>query len=244
MEWIYEEFKGRMVTVDVLNKISKDDVYLSSLIEKSFAENYFKIEKVRQLTGQNFLTGEVLKRYVKKVLATDAKQAPFIYVDSEKRITDLYRLPSGKSVSLKGFIDRIDEVRGHTRIIDYKTGRGVLAFKDMPELFDKELKERPKAVMQVFMYAHLYLKEHPDTVLESGIYYLRNLFDDNFNPLVEYKPSKDERKLVADFAEFREEFKKYFEDCLDEIFDEETQFAQTPTGKACEWCAFTGICKK
>lgn len=244
MEWIYEEFKGRMVTVDVLNKISKDDVYLSSLIEKSFAENYFKIEKVRQLTGQNFLTGEVLKRYVKKVLATDAKQAPFIYVDSEKRITDLYRLPSGKSVSLKGFIDRIDEVRGHTRIIDYKTGRGVLAFKDMPELFDKELKERPKAVMQVFMYAHLYLKEHPDTVLESGIYYLRNLFDDNFNPLVEYKPSKDERKLVADFAEFREEFKKYFEDCLDEIFDEETQFAQTQTGKACEWCAFTGICKK
>ena len=145
---------------------------------------------------------------------------------------------------MKGFIDRIDEVRGHTRFIDYKTGRGVLAFKDMPELFDKELKERPKAVMQVFMYALLYLKEHPDKVLESGIYYLRNLFDDNFNPLVEYKPSKDERKLVADFAEFREEFKKYFEDCLDEIFDEETQFAQTPTGKACEWCAFTGICKK
>lgn len=244
MEWIYDEFKGRMVTADILQKIGKDDVYLSQLIEKSFAENYFKVERVRQLTGQNYLTGEVLKRYVKKVLSTDAKLAPFIYVDSEKLLRSRYELSSGKTVSLKGFIDRIDEIRGHTRIIDYKTGRGVLAFRDMADLFDKELKERPKAVMQVFMYAYLYLKENPDVVLESGIYYLRNLFDGKFNPLVEYKPGKERQKLVSDFSEFREEFRTYFDECLNEIFDPDIRFVQTLTGKACEWCSFTGICKK
>lgn len=244
MEWIYEEFKGRMVTADILQKIGKDDMYLSRLIERSFAENYFKVEKIKHLTGQNYLTGEVLKRYVKKVLSTDAKLAPFVYVDSEKRITNLYKLPSGKTVLLKGFIDRIDEVRGHTRIIDYKTGRGILSFKNMPDLFDKSLKERPKAVMQVFMYAHLYLEEHSDVILESGIYYLRNLFDDKFNPLVEYKYGKDEQKLVTDFSEFRTDFKKEFDTCLEEIMDANASFCQTLTGKACEWCSFTSICKK
>ncbi|SHE82588.1 PD-(D/E)XK nuclease family protein [Dysgonomonas macrotermitis] len=244
MEWVYEPYKGRMLTADILQKIGKDDAYLTGLIERSFADNYFKIERVRKLTGQNYLTGEVLKRYVKKVLSTDAKLAPFIYVDSEKRITELYKLPSGRDVSLKGFIDRIDEVRGHTRIIDYKTGRGVLQFKNMADLFDKEMKDRPKAVMQVFMYAHLYLNEFPNVILESGIYYLRNLFDSNFNPLVEYRLDRTEKKQVSDFFEFRQDFKDQFDKCLEEIFDEQVQFYQTPTGKACEWCAFTGICKK
>lgn len=244
MEWIYQPFKGRMVTSDILRKTEKDDALLTSLIEKSFAENYFKTDKVRKLTGQNYLTGEVLRRYIKKVLDTDAKIAPFIYINSEKRINELYNLPSGINVSLKGFIDRIDEVNGNVRIIDYKTGRGSLVFKNMADLFDKDLKDRPKAVMQVFMYAHLYMNEKSDSILESGIYYLRNLFDSNFNPLVEYRPNKDEKILVSDFHEFRAEFKEHFDSCLSEIFDMEVPFTQTTIGKACEWCSFTSICKK
>lgn len=244
MEWLYRPFEGKMVTADLLHKIAKDEKLLTETIERSFSENYFKTDKVKRLTGQNYLTGEVLKRYVKKVLATDAKLTPFIYVQSEKRIQYDYALPSGRNVSLKGFIDRIDEVQGHTRIIDYKTGKGVLQFKDISQLFDKQLKDRPKAVMQVFMYAHLYLSEFPGKILEPGIYYLRNLFDSNFDPDVEYKPTRTDKTKVVDFSEFREIFKEEFEACLEEIFDIKVPFDQTPTGKACEWCAFTNICKK
>lgn len=244
MEWIYQPYKGRILGSDILRKIQKDNVAITSLIEQSFARNYFKSEKIRKLTGQNYLTGEVLRRYIKKVIETDAKLAPFIYLNSEKKINEEYLLPSGRTVFLKGFIDRVDEVDGHTRIIDYKTGRGSLVYKAMSDLFDKSLKDRPKAVMQVFMYAHLYLNEFPGAVLESGIYYLRNLFDQTFNPLVEYRKSKDEKILISDFAEFREEFKEYFDNCLEEIFDEKVPFDQTKTGKPCEWCSFTGICRK
>jgi len=243
MEWLYRPFEGKMVTADLLHKIAKDDKLLTETIERSFAENYFKTDKVRKLTGQNFLTGEVVKRYVKKILSTDTKLTPFIYIESEKRITHQYTLPSGKTVSLKGFIDRIDEVKGHTRIIDYKTGRGLLQFKGMPDLFDKELKDRPKAIMQVFMYAHLYLMEYPEKILEPGIYYLRNLFDSAFAPEVEYKSSSSKLK-IKDFNELRSDFKELFEKCVEEIFDPEVHFTQTPNGKACEWCTFTNICKK
>jgi len=243
MEWLYEPFKGKMITADLLHKIRANDKLITEYIERSFAENYFKSEKIKRLTGQNYLTGEVLRKYIKQVLLTDAKLTPFIYVDSEERIKTNYPLPSGKVVSLKGIIDRVDEVKSRTRIIDYKTGKGVLRYKNMEDLFDKELKDRPKAVMQVFMYSHLYMMEHPEKTLEPGIYYLRNLFDTKFDPDVINKSGRDEVR-ITDFAEYREEFKTHFDTCLEEIFDPATPFGQTPTGEACRWCIFTNICKK
>jgi len=243
MEWLYEPFKGKMITADLLHNISKNNKLLTEMIERSFAENYFKSEKVKRLTGQNYLTGEVLRKYIRQVLATDAKLTPFIYIDSEERVKKDYLLPSGKVVSLKGIIDRVDEVKGHTRIIDYKTGKGVLRYKKMKDLFDKEMKDRPKAVMQVFMYSHLYLLDHPDKILEPGIYYLRNLFDTKFDPDVICKSDRGDGR-ITDFAEYRAEFTEYFDACLEEIFDPQVPFSQTPTGEACKWCIFTNICKK
>lgn len=243
MEWLYEPFKGKMITADLLHNISKNNKLLTEMIERSFAENYFKSEKVKRLTGQNYLTGEVLRKYIRQVLATDAKLTPFVYIDSEERIKKDYLLPSGKVVSLKGIIDRVDEVRGHTRIIDYKTGKGVLRYKEMKDLFDKEMKDRPKAVMQVFMYSHLYMLDHPDKILEPGIYYLRNLFDTKFDPDVISKSGRGDGR-ITDFSEYRPEFTGYFDACLEEIFDPQVPFSQTPTGEACKWCIFTNICKK
>lgn len=246
MEWLYEPLEGKLVTADLLHNMRKNDKLLTATIERSFAKNYFKRDEEypKKLTGQNYLTGEVLKRYVKKVLQTDAKQTPFVYVQSEKKLLTNYTLPSGRVVSLKGFIDRIDESGKKIRIIDYKTGKGILQYKSMEQVFDKDSKDRPKAVMQVFMYAHLYMLEHPDRILEPGIYYLRNLFDERFDPDVQYKPSLRESYRVDDFSLYRQEFKEFFDNCLDEIFDESIPFTQTSTGKACEWCQFTNICKK
>ncbi|MDH6354979.1 hypothetical protein M2132_001316 [Dysgonomonas sp. PH5-45] len=244
MEWLYEPFRGKTVTADLLKLIAKNEKLLSETIERSFAENYFKTKDIRELTGQNFLTGEVVRRYVKQVLKTDMKLTPFVYLDAEERIKTEYHLALGKVVVLKGILDRVDEVNRNTRIIDYKTGKGSLRFKDMPQLFDKEAKERPKAVMQVFMYAHLYLTKHPDRTVEPGIYYLRNLFDDKFDADVVHKPNMKETHRVTDFAMYREEFKSCFDACLEEIFNPDIPFTQTQTGKPCQWCAFTNICKK
>lgn len=243
MENIYNPLEGKMVTADLLHNIIKDDKYLTEIIEKAFAFNYFNVEKPRKLTGQNFLTGEIIRKYVKQVLLTDAKNTPFVYVRSEERIVHEYALPSGRVVSLKGFIDRVDNVKGHIRIIDYKTGKGDLFFKSMGDLFDKELKNRPKAVMQVFMYALLYLAKYPDSVVEPGIYYLRNLFSDSFDPDVVFRSVAGNNK-ITDFSKHYFNFKCLFDECLDEIFDPGTSFTQTVTGEACQWCRFVNICKK
>lgn len=245
MEWLYEPLKEKLITADLLDKISNDNKYLTQLIERSFAENYFMTpDKIKPLTGQNFLTGEVIRKYVKKLLSIDAKITPFIYKDSEERINEIYPLQSGLQVRLTGIIDRVDEVKGSTRIIDYKTGRGVLRYKSMKDLFDKETRERPKAVMQVFMYAHLYLMKHKTDIVESGIYYLRNLYESQFDPAVIFKPTPKDNIRITDFSTVREEFSEHFDACLEEIFDSQKPFTQTTTGEACQWCVFTNICKK
>ncbi len=244
VEWLYSRFEKKMVTADLLDNIIKNEKLLTETIEMSFAKNFFKIDKAKKLTGQNYLTGEIIRRYVKEMVRKDKKLTPFIYLESEKRLLTAYTLPSGKNVSLKGFIDRVDEVNGHVRIIDYKTGKGILQFKNIDDLFDKSLKDRPKAVMQVFMYAYLYSLENPEKLLAPGIYYLRNLFSDNFDPHVFFKPSLKESFCVDDFSLYKMEFREKFEECLEEIFDPSIPFTQSVTGKACAWCAFTNICRK
>ena len=90
--------------------------------------------------------------------------------------------PSGfdRPVRLKGTIDRVDEVDGVLRILDYKTGKVTssdMAIKDWTDLIAEE--KRSKA-FQVLMYAYLYAVEHfsgTGSVPEfrSGIVSFKNL---------------------------------------------------------------------
>ena len=80
----------------------------------------------------------MIRKYVEKVLERDAKLTPFRYIESEKQIKCLFPLTDKSNIQLKGFIDRIDEVRDTVRIIDYKSGSGTTQFTSVEALFDKE----------------------------------------------------------------------------------------------------------
>ena len=86
--------------------------------------------------------------------------------------------------------------------------------------------------------------KHPEEIVESGIYYLRNLYDNQFDPAVIQTGTPKMNIRIDDFAAVREEFVEHFDKCLEEIFDPQVPFTQTPTEEACQWCIFTNICKK
>jgi len=246
MEWIYRPLEGKLITADLLHNIRKNEKLLTEIIERSFAKNYFRTDEnnLQKLTGQNFLTGEIIKSYIKQVLSVDAKLTPFTYMQSEKKILISYTFENNRNVWLKGFIDRIDSINDHTRIIDYKTGKIISQYKSLAQLFDKEIKDRPKAIMQVFMYALLYSEENPGRKITPAIYSLRNLFNENFEAGIINKPSPGESIKILNFSPVKQEFKEHFDKCLSEIFDRKIPFSQTPNGKACEWCSFSAICRK
>lgn len=196
MEELYKPFQGKMVTVDLLKAIRKDTALLTGAIARAFASEFFKTEVVRSLTGQNYLIGEMIRKYVEKILERDGKLTPFVYIESERKINGLISLSDHSEIRLKGFIDRVDEVRDAIRIIDYKSGSGTTTFSSIESLFNKEEKDRAKAVMQVFMYCWMYahLTENKGKTIQPGIYYVRSLFSDPFDPSVYHRIERGSRR--------------------------------------------------
>ena len=246
MEDLYAPFKGKLVTADLLKLLRKDQPLLTGTIARAFAELFFKSPVVRPLEGENFLTGEMIRKYAEKILEQDARFTPFHYIESEKKVRATITLSDKRVVQLKGFIDRVDSLDRVLRIVDYKTGSGKLEFESVEGLFDKEVKDRPKAVMQVFLYAWMYqqLPEYTGMPIQPAIYYLRTLFQRSFNPVVEQKKGRGKADKVNSFQEFASDFEGKLRQCLDEIFNLDIPFTQTETGKACAYCSFRGLCGK
>jgi hypothetical protein len=188
----------------------------------------------------------MIRKYAEKILEIDAKTlTPFHYLSSEKRMLDTITLPDGSTVRLKGFIDRIDDTGNAVRIVDYKSGSGHSAFHSGEILFDMEEKDRPKAVMQVFMYAWMYsrLPESGGKRLRPAVYYMRTLFAENFDLSIYFRHDKNKKEAVDDFLAYSAPFEASLRNCLAQIFSPEIPFIQSPTGKACAWCKFSGLCK-
>jgi CRISPR/Cas system-associated exonuclease Cas4 (RecB family) len=240
LEMLYQPFCGATVTADLL-KLAAGESTLTDIIARAFAEVCFHTDRVQPLGGQYYLTGEMIRKYVLKILERDAKMTPFRYVGSEKRMQEAFRLSDGREVRLKGFIDRMDETDGVLRIVDYKTGmKKTLEYKSMERLFDRTAADRPQAVMQVFMYAWMYGVRNPQPV-QPVVYYVRELFLPAFDPAV-----YEEKGVapVTDFAPLREAFESCLRACLDEMLNPDMPFVQTADGKTCGYCPFAGICGK
>jgi hypothetical protein len=244
MEELYNTMKGRMVTAEAIDSVLKSPTAINDAVALAFTRSFLKKEEgIVYPEGQHLLTTGIIQKYIEQLLRNDKKLTPFEYVASEFRFDERFALPSGKSVNLKGFIDRIDRKEGVTRILDYKTGsHDLTVFSGIGQLFDKEEKKRPKAVMQTFMYALLYQQQQGNCAIEPGIVIIRSLFKSDDTKL--YCKPERQAMPVDDFNDYKEEFSAAFAQCLDEIFDPALPFVQTQNSDVCKYCPFTVICKR
>jgi hypothetical protein len=244
MQNVYASFSGRMVSADELKSLAADRLFISNQINAAFAEHYFrrKGDKV-ELEGNNLLIARVLMKYVSQVLQIDAQYAPFRYVASEEKCRIAVPLSIGR-VNIKGFIDRIDEKEGVWRILDYKTGKGNLDFRNFEEVFNPNAKDRPKFVLQTFLYGLLLKEKAQDKTLQPGIYYMRDVFKGSFSTAFRMKPAPKTEIPVENFSDYEEEFIERLTACLEDIFDPLVSFRQTEGNKPCEYCPYNAICRK
>jgi ATP-dependent helicase/DNAse subunit B len=245
MEYLYQPFKGKIMENSDFDEIIANPLLIEKQIKKAFCVKYFNkpFDENVTIDGNNLLISRVIHKYVKQVLKTDKKYAPFKYIDAEKRCKMRFPI-SKREVNLKGFIDRIDEKEGKIRILDYKTGTGNLEFKSWNEVFEHNNDKRPKYVLQTFLYGLFYKNEAQGKVMTPGIYYMRDVFKDSFVTELIYKPDKQTKKVVDDFSEFEEEFTSHLTDCLEEIFDPAVPFFQTTSTEPCKYCSYTSICNR
>ncbi|MGL5789125.1 MAG: PD-(D/E)XK nuclease family protein [Bacteroidales bacterium] len=247
MEKIYNRLKqeSELITANRITEVIKNKKMLNDGLLEAFAKKVYKTDRLpRVLTGQNFLVGEIIKKYVVEMLRTDLKMAPFKYIASEMPVKGSVKMDNGELVALKGFIDRVDQKEDTLRLLDYKSGKEKsLNFAEVADLFDPENKQRSGYVLQVFLYSMLYMQQHHTALIEPGVIFIRSLFG-NYDYRVKQTIGKQERRAVEDFAEWCTEFTVHLQRLTTEIFNAEVPFVQTKDERKCEYCPFTTLCRK
>lgn len=177
LEQLYKPYIGIYLTQEILKKmISEAEVLIISNFEKVYVNG--DISK-----GKNKLIFEVSKKYVNRFLRLELDQ---VIKGKEIKIIALEQELSSKleieglsfPVKLRGIVDRIDEVDGKLRILDYKTGMvkaGDLKMSDFSLM--KEGYKYTK-VLQVMLYVYLYYSNNKvnfSNLMEAGIISFKNL---------------------------------------------------------------------
>ena len=246
MELIYQPFREREITSSVIVQLQNDRQGIQQALFRAFAEDYFHTERVTDsdITGRNIIIREVLLKYIMRILEVDKAAAPFTILSLEEALD--VRIPirsEGNTVHLNmhGYIDRLDDVCGTLRIIDYKTGNAQRNFTGVADLFDRS-KTANHAALQTLVYAcmtRLVRKEYPR--ITPGLYVMKELFRENHDPRLYLSYSK---QPVDNYFDVSVEFETELNALLTEIFLSDAPFTQTDDNGKCIYCPYADICHR
>jgi len=244
---LYQPYVNQTIYPEVLEAMLKEENTIKSYISEAFANLFFKLPtgSTMELRGNNLLIAQVIFKYIRGVLTSDKRYAPFTYISGEKKYTSILKTRYGE-VNLKGYIDRVDAKDGVVRIIDYKTGSGSLEFKDWSDLFSHEPESKKQAphVLQTLLYGYLYKQKTQLKQIIPAIIYTKHIFNQDFSPLIVYKPEINTQQVIDNYFDVEKDFLSGLTSCIEEIFDPEIPFQQTQLHDNCKYCDFKNICNR
>lgn len=173
LEDLYSPLVGLVLNRENLGRAKKE---APGRVQKAFEEHYLKGSQAK---GRNLIALRVLHQYVELFLDREiaASQRQTIRIlGVEQKLKFPLEVPGlGFSAHIKGTIDRIEEVDGALRIIDYKSGlvqAGQLRIPDWESL--RLVPDRAKA-LQLLCYAWLFSRHTPGRDLKAGVISFKNL---------------------------------------------------------------------
>ncbi|CAL2090398.1 PD-(D/E)XK nuclease superfamily protein [Tenacibaculum sp. 190524A02b] len=225
LEALYKPFEGKFLSVATITEMQQKT---KELIVYYFSK-HFKNGDIS--TGKNRLIFEVANRFVinflkqeKELLNDEANQLKIIATEQTLAATIAVE-GIDFPIKIHGQVDRIDELNGVLRIIDYKTGKveeanlKVLDFEDVREL------KYHKAI-QVMLYAFLYTQNKKETLgkpMEAGIFSFKNLR----KGFLKMNFSSNYRNPDNTISEERlEEFMTEIKEVLKELYNPEVSFVE------------------
>ncbi|PCI34111.1 MAG: hypothetical protein COB60_06825 [Flavobacteriaceae bacterium] len=223
--YLYKPYLGKFVD-EVAIKSMKSG--LKDEIKKQF-ELFFK--KGELGVGKNRLIFEVsinhITRFLNQELVFIKEGKKLKILSLEKDIRCSFEHDSlAFLVNLRGSVDRIDELDGVTRIIDYKTGKVTLLDLKVPDLSLLKTDFKYAKPLQVLMYAFMYLKDEKRVEIkgmEAGIYSFKNL-NAGFLPL-NFTAARGQQDRIVN-EEKMVEFTTVFAEIMAEIFDKNIPFIE------------------
>ncbi|MBR6032379.1 MAG: PD-(D/E)XK nuclease family protein [Bacteroidaceae bacterium] len=185
------------------------------------------IQKGSAYKGTTLIAHDVLLRYLQALIRYDARHAPFriIGAEEERTISLPLREGWGGSVKVGGRIDRIDEMDGRLRIVDYKTGTH----------------ESPRYQLQIFLYALAEMEKGESTLpIQPVLFFPIKAAADDYNPSIVIN-----KEVVNDFANQQAAtFRESLQEILNDIFDPNKPFTCTTDPQTCSYCKLGQLCGK
>jgi ATP-dependent helicase/nuclease subunit B len=222
LDELYKPFIGKFLTVDAISKMEK---ITKDLVVKHF-KIHFKNGDLR--TGKNRLIFEVANRFVVNFLAQEKKllkdqNNQLKIIATEENLSAKIEIEGiDFPIKIHGNVDRVDELNGEIRIIDYKSG--MVKSSELKVLNFAELREREQyKAIQVLLYAFLYTKSkkyNSSKNLKGGIFSFKNLNQEflaiNFSS--NYR-SPDTTITPEKLDQFLEEIKGYIREIYNPAID-------------------------
>lgn len=252
---VYERFEKRSVTKHDIENLLKQDVDIIRAVDKAFMLEVFHIEdpnaSLPPLNGLQLINREVIIKYVRQLLEVDLKLTPFTILGLEKLVCTRIDVPNMGTMTLGGFVDRIDEIAlpdgsNRIRIVDYKTGSSRLKpIQDIPAIFNPEnIKNHSDYYLQTILYACIFEEQSPkfkDPISKFSVspclLFIQHAGSDNYDPIL-----KIGKALLTDVDDIKSDFLSRLSDLLSEIFDSSIPFSPTPDRNRCKSCPFSSLC--
>ncbi len=224
LEQLYTPFIGAFVSKENIVQMQQK---IETLLIKFFEKHY---KKGNIETGKNKLIFEVCKNHINRFLkqelqlVTKGNRLKIIALEA-KLNCEISIEGIDFPINLRGIVDRIDELNGCTRIIDYKTGKVEARQLKMHDFSVISEDYKYTKAMQVMLYSYMYTSNLQTNLaeLESGIISFKNL-NAGFLKMNFSEKSRGTDTLVSE--ERIQEFMYETKNIIKEILNSEIPFIQ------------------
>lgn len=254
----YLNTENHIITKETINNVLKNKSLIERIVDKAFAEVYFKqehtaMDKKNYYNGLQLINREVIIRYLKRLIEIDSRLAPFTVIGTEKDVYDnITFIANGneRNICIGGRIDRLDKIvdkENNTekiRIVDYKTGSSnYKEAKSLDDIFLRPLNTEIHAdyYLQIMLYSIIVRtsKKYNNNNLpvSPALLFIQHSSEEGYNPIISIDKNK-----INDILDFIPAFLENIKTILSEIFDKTTPFKPTPEKKTCESCPYSFLC--
>lgn len=232
-----------MITGERIMAMLEDRDLIRLELRRSINKEHFKRsgnDLDLPIEGAAAMVARQLEGQVRDILRYDGTLTPFELAGGE--MTGLYEwefIP-GRKVNMKYAIDRLDIMNPGTaaerwRIVDYKTGGGLVTATEFDDIFNGEY--TAKNLFQLLLYANLLnLDKGMDRDVKVSIYEVGRIATDG-----ETVP-KIGKDRIEGHKQINEEFLSRVNGIISEIFDPTVPFVPTDNEDHCRFCHLHELC--
>lgn len=210
--------KGTRIDRAMLDSLLSAKDRIRGLVERFICEEL----KAFEISGRNLVFADVLCSYVEAILNADRKLLSGGGSLLIRGVEQKVRMTAG-GFSFVGYIDRLDEIGGSLRVVDYKTGR-----VEADDLFFNPKKDGvPEIGLQLYLYKRMLGADGPVT---GAIYHPASLMAGA--PLIGHGLD----------PEFCGRMDEVIDAMLAEVSDLSVPWRRTEDTTKCGFCDFRAIC--